>query len=181
MILTLVQPFDSYWPLFFKELSGKSDITLVWIVLFGTCSVGAALAERRFRIFEWHDGAPCIVLVVATSGLALILFGDTSSLGGALSFVVLHELGRGLWLPLLDNYVQEYLDSDNRATFGAVRGLLSQIFKAIFMFFVWLYASNLPNDNLMVLSLWTISGTLILALAVVLWLMHPKKDANPTL
>lgn len=168
----LVVPFNHYWSPFFMERVGTGNLVWVWIVLYGSVTV-AGLAARSIKNRanaerDWLCGA------LLCAGIGFAFLGATTGVIAPMILVVVHELGRGAFEPLLDSFTQHRVTSSIRATYGSLQSLIGRIGFAGTLVAVAFGTRDLPNtlETMMVVLL--IFGLLLAAAALFLWLFRPR-------
>jgi MFS family permease len=175
ILAALALPFNYYWSPLFEAKVGLANLGWIWAAVYGACSVGGLAVRYSKR--KWSDGwmiPACHILTGA--GLALAgIFGDVAA---ALAFAMLHEVGRGALMPLVDSYVQGNIKEDGcRATFGSLQSLISRGGFAVVLVATWALVNGLGNGPSAIVVSWLTSGALLVAAALILWLFRPKEFA----
>jgi hypothetical protein len=176
MSLGLTKPFDHYWAPYFQETIGSASKTLLWIPINGATALAAYLM-RRLAVGRKHESQRLgMALICASLGLAVI--GHVSNLGLSISCIVVHELGRGAFVPLLGNFIQHRITDEYRATYGSLQSLLSRVGYVIVLAAVAWWTAGRTWDNALIAHLWVISGTLLAVIAILLWIMRPNAKST---
>jgi len=163
----LVQPF-------FKAINLPVEMFgIFWTLLNLTVGLSSVFA---YRIESYLGKQKSILLIVLLISVGYFLSGVWVSYWGIV-FLFLFYLTRGLATPILKNYINQYTESDVRATMLSVRNFIIRItFAAIGPFLGWI------TDNISLDSAFLLAGGiyLISALIVVLpWLR--KADSEKVL
>jgi MFS family permease len=130
--LTIQAPNMQWQPHFRKNLGSDAELGYVWAAISIALILGAQLVSklRRGPKFERY----ALIGIQLTIGLLLAFAGGSSPWILSLGFFLLHEIGRGLFAPLRDAFVNDSIPESERATllscgslpshFGAMIGLL---------------------------------------------------------
>lgn len=169
----LVLPFNHYWTLFFKERVGQAGLAGVWVPMYLALAVsGAALRFRGIR--DGYEAAG-LVAAISLTGFGLVFIGWPSGVVPAMGFVLIHEIGRGLFDPLLDAFTARRVESAYRATFGSLQSLLGKIGYAIVLVGVWFATRGLPTTSATIIRVWEVAGSLLVFAALSLWFFRPRQ------
>jgi predicted MFS family arabinose efflux permease len=130
LLFACFQPFNMFWPVIFKEVSGESAwLGSLWIGIALAGAMGSKLAQK------WRINSKGLALVIASVGVPMML----PQANGPWALVILvpfllHEVGRSMWLPILWTYTNRRIGNSTRTsvnslrssagTAGAVMGLL---------------------------------------------------------
>ncbi len=149
------------WTPWFKQLLGNSmDLGFVWwgiaLMLMLGAELARALSGNRSEL--WMLCATQIVV-----GACVVLASSSSVTAYSLFFFLMHELGRGLYKPIQDAYLNANIPSRERATLLSLNAMSFHIGGAI-----GLVASGAIANAWGIPATWAISGiTLILGTTVV--------------
>jgi MFS family permease len=172
----LVFSFNHYWAPYFDRLVGATTRTLLWVPMHVTVATGSWLV-RRFLIREQQESSVVVVTLICT-GAGLAALPQVSGMGSVVVCIMLHELGRGAFAPMLELFVQNRVKSEIRATYGSLQSFLTRIgYSAILGAVAW-WAYGRVWDNTLTARLWTFSGCALVVLACVLWCVRPKVRAD---
>jgi hypothetical protein len=116
-----------------------------------------------------------IVASLAIAGAGLALAGLPGGVALPVLFIMVHEMGRGLFEPMLDTFTQERVDSSFRATFGSFQSLIGRAGFAIVLVGVWLATSGMPSSAASIAAVWAVSGSLLAAAGISLWLLRADR------
>lgn len=176
MAFGLVLPFNHYWAPYFRTRIGEAGTGILWVPMF--CAL--ALAGLTIRRRGVHPGgeAGWLLASLLLSGLGLAGIGAFTPVAASIGFVFLHELGRGLFDPIVDLYTQRRVESEYRATYGSLQSFLGRFGYAAVLLVIWWSARNLPATNASIVSIWTVTGLLLVGAAAVLWLLRPHENQN---
>ena len=144
----------------------------VWAIIYlGMMPSGWLI--RRMSIAVGQE-ANMIVLSLFLSGIGLACIGFVSGIMAPLAVVMIHEIGRGMFRPLTDSFVQHRVESSCRATFGSLQSFLGRIGFALVPFIVWIGIDGQPNTPETIQSVWMLCGAAMIAGSLILWLIRPK-------
>ncbi|MFC1703036.1 hypothetical protein ACFLZO_01070, partial [Patescibacteria group bacterium] len=91
---------------------------------------------------------------------------------------MVHEFGRGLFVPFHDVFVQQRIGSSYRATFGSLSSLVGKAGFVLIAGFVWLFLRGQPTDRSVIELVWMVCGTALTSCALLLWLFRSKKSGT---
>jgi MFS family permease len=156
----LVQPF-------FKAIDLSVELYgIFWTALNLTVGVSSVFAHRIEEFFSKKSTLLIVIILLASgyflSGISITYWG--------ISFLFLFYFFRGIATPVLKNYINQYTDSEVRATMLSVRNFIIRIvFAAVGPLLGWI------TDNINLKSAFILAGAiyLISALAAVIpWIIN---------
>ncbi len=168
----MMLPFNHYWAPYFIELAGKSSLTWIWPVMYLSLMPGGWLVRRYAVGAKTEATALCASLVAIGLGMGLIPLMPGIFL--PILAVMLHEVGRGAIEPLMDSFVHHRVDSDHRATYASLQGLIGKLGFAVTPLIVWLAIRDAPSTIETMGTVWFVVGFLMTTFALLLWLTRPK-------
>ncbi len=181
MAFGLVLPFNHFWSPYFGDKIGRTDTTLLWVPMNASLALAAYLVRRKG--LSAAQEAPALTFSLLLTGLGLACIGLMPGTVMAVTFVVLHELGRGMFFPLLEIFIQRRVESAYRATYGSLHSLLSRIGYVAVLSVVSTSIEGRPWDADLIATVWTATGTLLTVIAVALGLIVLRRRvldrANP--
>jgi MFS family permease len=169
----LATPFNYTWSPFFHERAGLVSLSWVWALLYSANALTAWLIRRRGIAHGREAG-----LLIWSHGITAVGMAAAGLFGGLalpLLCLMVHELGRGLYGPVLDVYTQRRVESSWRATFGSLQSLVSQAGVGCVLIIMWLLSLGRPATPATISELWLTFGALLLAAAAGLWLKRPTQ------
>lgn len=169
-----VLPLNHYWAPYFQTRIGELKTTLLWFPMHLSLAAGAYFVHT-FGVKRERETS-LISFAMLAAGLGLALMSHASSFALCLGFLVLHELGRGMFFPLLEIYTQHHVASSYRATYNSLQSLLARFGNLTVLGAVWYYTSDLPWDNVVISRVWTVSGLILAGVAILLWLLKPQSS-----
>jgi predicted MFS family arabinose efflux permease len=160
------------WSLVFKDTYGFSSLQLGFI--FVGISITSAGGGRFSKILkQWlKNEKTTIVLPQLITAVAIIFCARSGSLALFTGTFMLHEFGRGIFSPLKQNYVNNRLPSEQRATLLSLESMLVK-FGAL----IGLIVSGLLAQNFSIRWTWLFSG-LFLTIGVILFTWTKNKQGE---
>jgi len=165
LITSTFQPFNMFWSVIFKGVSGSSEwLGFLWMGIALASALGSFLAKK------WKITSRGLALIIASIGIPMLLpiFAGNWVLFILVPFLF-HEIGRSTWVPVLFSYTNRRIDTKVRTsvnslrssagTFGAAAGLL---------------VSGILTHWLSPITVWTISAVVLLFVA--LWIRRWNHD-----
>lgn len=173
MTLGLVVVFNHLWQPFFLEDVSQANLGWLCVPIQGAILI-AGWRVRRHGAFA-ERGAEGIVLALFLCGAGLVAVTAVAGLPLMLSGLVVHEFGRGLFRPLMSTYTQQRVDSRFRATFGSLQSLLGKTGFALALILMWFLSDGKDASRETIAFIWTVSGTLLVLGALLLWKFRPRE------
>jgi MFS family permease len=173
MLFGLVLPFNHYWSLFFRGQVGQAGLGWLWIPLYGSCVVAGWLVRKSTIPAGKESGG--ILLGFALAGIGMATIGFMPVLPAAVLMVIVHQVGRGIFLPFLEVFVQHRVESGYRATYGSLQALLAKAGYGTILIAVWIASHDLPSRPSTVVAVWAVCGSLLILSGGVLWFLRPKR------
>ncbi len=165
----IVQALNMYWPIIFKDDFGI-EVKFMGFIFAGIIIftfAGSQLSGIWLKIFKSQKKAIFFSQIITFVGILACLL--TLNLNYFLTFFLLHEVGRGLFKPLLRTYINNNIDNKNRATVLSLESMITRLGAGL-----GLVVSGIIADNFGILTSWLVSA-MILALAVFLFWREGKK------
>ena len=166
IVFGAVVAFNNFWSPFFIPKVGTLGLSWVWALMYGGMSC-AAIMIHRLTLPHGHESSWILGALVLT-GMGLFIAGYAGGLMIPLSSVVVHEIGRGMFQPLVDSFVQHRIESGYRATFVSLQSLLGRIGLVITPLVIWFTIRDKPNTSETISNVWIICGTVLVTGALVL-------------
>ncbi|HTK05192.1 MAG TPA: MFS transporter [Candidatus Eisenbacteria bacterium] len=163
----LVLPFNHYWTPFFRERVGQVGLSVVY-ALFHLGLAAGGMAVRRGGLYaDEHRRGVVVAIGLTGAGLAVAGFMP----GIALPFIatLVHELGRGMFDPLMDAYVQQRVGSGYRATYASFQSLIARAGYGVILGVVVLSTRGRPSNGTTIGWTWFVAGGLLTAIAFAGW------------
>ncbi|MBP9762835.1 MFS transporter [Patescibacteria group bacterium] len=165
---SFVLPFNHYWSPFFR-----SHIDEFWATILCApmqLSVGLAGFFIRHIGFKKTNEGTGISIALFLAGIGLVGMSALSGISGVVLCLMLHEFGRGMFVPMLDTYTQSRIKNDYRATYASLQSFIARIGNLVVLGGVWMATANLPWDNALIGRVWVVSGSILTCFTVVLWI-----------
>lgn len=159
-----VQALNMQWTLLFH----KGFQLPIWGLglIFGaiaiTASLGARLAPLAAKKGR-HEGQG-LALAFLIIGIAMIVSGQVGAMLTAITFFLLHEVGRGLFNPLKKSIINRRIEGQNRATMLSLESMTSHAGA-----FCGLIGGGWLGNYYSISVAWAGSGIILLALVPWLW------------
>jgi sugar phosphate permease len=156
-----VQPLNMYWQPFFRDHSVKEQhLGYLFVGMMTMLAFGAFIAsrlrnkgnEKRLILNTQILAGVCVLAATLVAGLPL-----------AIAFFLLHEVPRGCWSPLMDNYLQKRIPSSQRATISSFCSTAPHIGGA-----VGLVVSGFVAQYFGTSASWTMSAIALIVGAIVI-------------
>ncbi|MDD2785321.1 MAG: MFS transporter [Patescibacteria group bacterium] len=172
MCFGLVYPFNHYWGQFFDVRLNGARLSGTWIAMYTACAV-AGYSIRRLN-FKRGREAGALVMMLGLAGLGLSVAGHLPGVYLPLGMIVIHEIGRGAYVPLADVFIQRRIESGYRATYSSLNSLLGRSGNTIVLAGVWFFSRSLPDGESKIVTIWTTVGGLLVLASLMLYLFRPK-------
>ncbi len=176
IVFGFVLPFNHFWAPFFNAKVGQAGMSYVWAPLILGVVIGG-LAVRRGGFLAGADRRGIVVSHLVSGG-GLVVAGLCSGFAVPFLACIVHEVGRGMYEPLMDAYVQKRVESGYRATYASVQSLIQRAGFAVILGGVILCTRNKPSNVETVSVTWAVSGALMCVCAVVGWLACRTKTKS---
>jgi MFS family permease len=112
-----VQSLNMYWQPFFKEYSVKEEhFGYLFVSMMTMLAAGSYIASR---LKHNGDEKKLILKTQILSGACILVAVIVTKLPLVFVFFILHEVPRGCWNPLMDNYLHKRIPSNERATISS--------------------------------------------------------------
>lgn len=164
-ILSLItQPLNMYWAIVFKDNFNipVKFMGFVFALIIIFSYVGAQFSKIWQKKIKCKKNAIIFSQSITLIGiLGCCFFVNFSTF---LFFFLIHELGRGVINPLVRSYINENIDSKNRATILSFESMILKIGSGI-----GLIIGGLIADNFGILNSWLISAIILFISIVVFW------------
>lgn len=165
--------FNMYWPLRFGAV-GQAGLGLVWAVIYGGLAVSAYLTRRYAK--NWHGReVKMVVGSFALVGAGLAAAGLTAGIAATLGWVVVHEVGRGLFGPSLSALTQRHVESEYRATFGSLRSLFGSGGSTVSCLSLAAIMGQSAPTVAAINHVWLLYGLGLTGVAALLWMFRPRR------
>jgi MFS family permease len=149
-----MQPLNMYWSVRFEEiLGGRTWIGAIWLGIALALAAGSEFSGRLLPRLVKKTSFGLLVsrLVTVFSIIATVIF---PWIGISIFFFLLHEAGRGMANPLVENYLHQQAPSEKRATVVSFKSMVTQGGAAIGLLFFGLLAKTFGiNQTWLIASL----------------------------
>ncbi len=180
MSLGFVNPFNHLWNQFFEPRLQGYSLSWIWIPLYGSCAL-AGFIVRRMEFTKGRE-AGAMLAMLGLSGLGMVALGYFPGLAMPLVITIVHEIGRGAYVPLADVYVQRRVESGYRATYGSLHSFLGRMGNMVVLAAVWFFSRHLVDGEPKIVAIWTVCGSLLVLSSIVLFFFRPEaKTSDATL
>ncbi len=166
--------FNHFWSPYFKPMVGTLGLSLIWACIYLAC-VLSGLWIRKLNVPQ-GDESNLIIFALIITGIGMMLAGVTNGLWIPLSGAMIHEFGRGMFMPLVDSFVQHRVESGFRATFGSLQSLLGRVGLVIAPLLIWFTIRNDPNTQSTIGFIWFACGIVIVVGALILCFARPRNS-----
>jgi DHA3 family tetracycline resistance protein-like MFS transporter len=164
--------FNLYWPLRFGAV-GQAGLGGLWVIIYGGTAASAYLT-RRFSP-QWHGRETVLIIgSFAFIGVGLAAAGLVDGLAAALTWIVIHEIGRGLFAPPISALTQRHVESEFRATFGSLRSLFGRGGETVSGLTLAVVMGQVAPTVAGINHVWLLYGLGLTAAGVALWLVRPR-------
>jgi len=166
------QALNMQWTVLFKQDYNFSSLELGF--LFAGISLISALGglfSKKLKTW-FKDEKLLIITSQLITALAIIACSRLNGLFLVISTFLLHEFGRGIFSPLKQSYVNNYIESKNRATILSLESMFSKSGA-----FIGLMASGLMAEALSIRLTWLFSGIFLTA-GVIIFMLNAKKPVK---
>lgn len=169
IIACSVQALNMQWPLVFKNSFNFSSSYLGYLFVF--ISVSVALGgkfSKRFKNWFKNDKLLLVIPQLVTA-IAIIVVSRVNGVFMVTSVFLLHEFGRGMFTPIKQDYMNNRIESKNRATILSLESMFVKLGALI-----GLIVSGFIASGFGISSAWLISG-IFLFFGVIIFFMITKK------
>lgn len=117
----------------------------------------------------------CVIGVILLIGVGLTLMGGCNSLPVIVTALMLYQIGRGMFFPLMEVFLQKRIDSSTRATYTSFNSLLTRIGYVGVLTVVSQATQGKDWDLKLITGIWMRCGSLLILTAILLYLFVPKR------
>ena len=169
LIAFSVQAINMQWTLLFQDVYHFSSLQLGY--LFVGISLAIALGGRfskKLTVWIKNEKLALVVPQLMTA-MAIIICSRVGGLLFATSAFLFHELGRGMFSPVKQSYLNNFLQSEKRATLLSLESMFVKLGA-----FIGLIASGFIAETFSIKFTWLLSG-ICLAIGVIIFIATTKK------
>lgn len=165
-----VQAINMQWTLIFKEGYGFSSaqLGLVFVGISLSSALGSRFSKKIARLFNEKSA---IIIPQMITALAIIICSKANGFTIVTSAFLVHEFGRGVFSPLKQNYVNDRLQSESRATLLSLESMFAKLGAL-----AGLLVSGLLAEMISIKLAWLFSGSFLL-LGVGVFMLIGQKPA----
>ncbi len=164
-----VQALNMQWSVLFKNYYALSQTQLGYLFIGTSISValGAKLSQKIAKKIK--DERLAMVVPQLFTAIAIITCSLLSNYLLVLGTFLAHELGRGFFAPLQQNYMNNRLESKTRATLLSLDSMFAKLGALL-----GLLISGLIANSVSIQAAWLFSGT-FLAITILVFIIKTKK------
>lgn len=177
MIATFVgefafQPLNMFWAPRFNQMAGGEVKLMGWLLagMSIMMAVGSYLSRRlsERKVSYWK------IMSISALFLAIpvLISSQVSIFAIAAGTFLIHEIGRGISIPIKTSYINKYIPSDKRATLISFNSMAGKIAATL-----GLVGFGLLADKTSFSYSWLVAG-FILLLLIPIYLMTKKKEVE---
>lgn len=171
MLYGLVLPFNHYWTPFFAARIGQAALGYLWVPMYLALASAGALVRSECVVFHGVSG---VTLALFLAGSSLAFMGLGSGLIAPMTFLLIHELARGLYEPTLDLYIQHHVESAYRATYGSLQSFLGRMSYGVILLVVWFTTRHFASTSHLITQVWLVAGGILAFGSFMLWVLRPR-------
>lgn len=171
VVFGLILPFNLTWVPHFNRTLGEGYGMGIWLAINTGLMVGAYSVQKLPRLNK--QTGKSLPLALGFAGIGLASLGVFGGAVWSFMFVMLHELGRGMFQPLVDSYIYRRVGSEFKATYGSLHSMISRAGFALALLGNWLAVRKLGEESADTV-VWLVCGVLLVAFGSILWLVRPK-------
>ncbi|MBU4314975.1 MFS transporter [Patescibacteria group bacterium] len=168
--------YNLFWtPLLITKFS-QAQLGWIWIIMYVSTVISGWYIRNQAKD---HDGARNHLAVRTLKSLMLVALamGLIWTIDNGIVWVVLiafHEIGRGMFAPYLDTYVNERVPSAFRATYGSLQSFLGLFGMVIAEGAVYLVYQWVASDASTIPWLWLGASIALASAVALLYQFRPK-------
>ena len=175
IIACSVQAINMQWPLVFKSNFQFSSSYLGYLFIFISMAValGGRLSKKTKSLFR-NEKLPLIIPQLVTA-IAIIITSRASGLFMVTGAFLFHEFGRGMFTPVKQDYMNNRIESKNRATVLSLESMFTKLGA-----FIGLIVSGFMASNLGISGTWLFSGIFLFIGVIFFFIIIKKPITNET-
>ncbi len=173
MLMGLVIPFNLYWTPLLKERVGSVGVAWSWIPIYGAAALAGFYIRRSKKPVGREAGMIAMSFLISGVGLGFVFV--TKSVYPLLGLIVLHELGRGFFSPLVDTFTQQHVGEHFRATYGSLQSLIGRAGYAFVLVGTALGVAGKPVGGEIIVTVFGFCGVGLIVAAIGLWFLRPDR------
>lgn len=168
----IYQTFNMFWAPFMLAHFTQVEVGYLWIVMYLSVVAAGWLVRTRFGGKDGTGLGMLLSLIMAS--VPLMLFGLTTSTVVWVLLLVLHEVGRGAFVPFTDAFVHERIESGYRATYASLQSFVGGSGMALVLLVMAVVMRPYDQDVTVIPWLWLGAGTLSTVITALLWRTRPR-------
>lgn len=169
-----VQAINMQWTLILKDKYNFSSIYLGMFFVGVALSIaaGSILSKQIDKITRNKKLA--LIISQLITAIFIIICSQTETVFVFTSAFLLHEVGRGIFEPLKQSYINDFLESDKRATLLSLESMFVKLGA-----FLGLIISGLIAEAYSINLTWLLSG-IFLALGTIIFILISQRKFSAT-
>jgi len=175
LIALSVQALNMQWTLMFKKSYGfsSSDLGYLFVVISVAVALGGRFSKQLKRRLK--NEKLLLVLPQLLTASAIIITSQVNGLVLVSGAFLMHEFGRGIFNPVKQNYMNNRIASEKRATILSLESMFTKLGA-----FIGLLASGFLASSLGIASTWFFSGVFLLIGVTIFYLIIKKPVSEKT-
>ncbi|MFA5185421.1 MAG: MFS transporter [Patescibacteria group bacterium] len=172
IVMGFVLPFNLTWVPHFTHRLGATLTTALWITINIGLILGGYLVQKASAVKARTDHG--MIVAIGLSGIGLASLGATSGCIWPFALVLIHEIGRGMFQPSMDNFICSRVGKDFKATYNSLNSMISRSGYALVLGANWLFISWMgakSSDE----AIWLIAGSCLTACGIAFWIYRPRQ------
>lgn len=168
--------YNLFWtPLLITKFS-QIQLGWIWIIMYASIVISGWYVRHQSKD---QDSARNHLAVRTLKSLMLVALsmGLVWTVDNGIIWVMLitmHEVGRGMFAPYLDTYVNERVPSSFRATYGSLQSFLGLFGILIAEGAVWLVYKLIDSEPSTIPWLWLGASIALMSVVLILYRLRPK-------
>jgi len=160
------QPLNYLWAPSAKEHLGVASLSYLWIIMNIFMATGAVITKKISS--KRFTDVKIMTIGTTVASLSIIIGSLFGNMIIIFSGLMINELGRGMYIPANNSFLQNNIPSSKRATISSFMSMMGKFGCAA----GWLLA-GIAHEYLSFTTIWVISG--FFYLTVVVFLLKIKK------
>lgn len=154
--------------IFIDKLNLNSYMGILMAVIQIFVIIGNQISRKNIFGFSDNEKKGMAISQIII-GIGMIVTVLSQNFPVIITFFLLHELGRGMFGPIKDDYLQENIPSRKRATIGSFESMYIHIGGAL-----GLVTSGWVAKNISIPSAWIISGSILIIMSIFVFVKNKK-------
>ncbi len=172
-LFSMLIPYHNYWTLYFRASVGEENMSVVWICSFVTVIIGGWLVHRCGHGRLSETGA--ILTSLSLPSVALGALALAEKIPTQLGMLILLQLGRGIFQPLIEIFLAKRIKDSVRTTVLAIVSTVSKVACILIPAGVYWLSSGIPDGDFLIRAIWITTSSCMLGMLAILWLLRPHK------